>query len=144
MIEQDTVRLLRECDAGIQMVIAVIDDVLAHVQSRSFADALSVCRDRHAALQCEAQAALARFGDKGKGAHPVVKAMSAMKTGLEMAVAPSDSAVAGLILDGCAMGIKSLSRYLNQYQAADESAKALCRRLIEQEDALHRAARAYL
>lgn len=28
MIEQDTIRLLRECDSGIQMGISAIDDVL--------------------------------------------------------------------------------------------------------------------
>lgn len=28
MIEQDTIRLLRECDAGIQMGVSAIDDVL--------------------------------------------------------------------------------------------------------------------
>ena len=144
MIEQDTVRLLRECDAGIQMGISAIDDVLPHVQSHPFADALRACRNRHTALQREARAALARFGDEGKPAHPVAKAMSAFKTGLEMAVDSSDSAIASLMLDGCAMGIKSLSQYLNQYQAADEAAKDLCRRLIEQEDDLHRTARAYL
>ena len=32
MIEQDTVRLLRECDAGIKMGTASISDVLPHVK----------------------------------------------------------------------------------------------------------------
>ena len=32
MIEQDTVKLLRECDAGVKMGISSIDDVLEHVQ----------------------------------------------------------------------------------------------------------------
>ena len=32
MIERDTVRLLRECDAGVQMGAAAISDVLAKVQ----------------------------------------------------------------------------------------------------------------
>ena len=31
MIEQDTIKLLRECDAGIKMGIASIDDVLPHL-----------------------------------------------------------------------------------------------------------------
>ena len=33
MIEQDTIRLLRECDAGIQMGVSAIDDVLERVQA---------------------------------------------------------------------------------------------------------------
>ncbi len=33
MIEQDTVRLLRECDAGTKMGISSIEDVLSHVRA---------------------------------------------------------------------------------------------------------------
>ena len=36
MIEQDTIKLLRECDAGIKMGISSIDDVLDHVNSKDF------------------------------------------------------------------------------------------------------------
>ena len=31
MIEQDTIKLLRECDAGVKMGVASIDDVLEYV-----------------------------------------------------------------------------------------------------------------
>lgn len=34
MAEQDTIRLLRECDAGIKMGIASIDDVIDYVRRR--------------------------------------------------------------------------------------------------------------
>ncbi len=33
MIENDTIRLLRECDAGIKMGISSIDDSLKYVQN---------------------------------------------------------------------------------------------------------------
>ena len=32
MVEQDTIKLLRECDAGVKMGTASIDDVLEHVK----------------------------------------------------------------------------------------------------------------
>ena len=35
MIEQDTIKLLRECDAGVKMGVASIDDVLDQVHSRA-------------------------------------------------------------------------------------------------------------
>ena len=37
MIEQDTIKLLRECDAGIKMGISAIDDVLEYVKSEELA-----------------------------------------------------------------------------------------------------------
>ena len=47
MIEQDTIRLLRECDAGIQMGVSSIDDVVDHVHSRGLKKYLSDCREQH-------------------------------------------------------------------------------------------------
>ena len=36
MVEQDTIKLLRECDAGIKMGVSSIDDVLDYVHSSQF------------------------------------------------------------------------------------------------------------
>ena len=38
--------------------------------------------------------------------------------------------------DGCNMGIKSLRKYLNQYEAADEKTKDIAKRLINLEEKL--------
>ena len=46
--------------------------------------------------------------------------------------------------DGCNMGVKSLSRYLNQYAAADESSKGIAKRLISLESGLAQDMRQFL
>jgi hypothetical protein len=46
--------------------------------------------------------------------------------------------------DGCNMGVKSLSRYLNQYKAAGENAKDVAKRLIKLEAQLAENIRPYL
>ena len=43
MIEQDTIKLLRECDAGIKMGVASIDDVIDHVKNAEFKEKLNAC-----------------------------------------------------------------------------------------------------
>ena len=48
----------------------------------------------------------------------------------------SDQTVADLMTDGCNMGVKSLNRYLNQYEAADETSKDIAKRLIRLEEQL--------
>ena len=67
-----------------------------------------------------------------------------MKTGVKLAMDESDATVADLITDGCNMGVKSLSRYLNQYKAADERSKDLAKRLIHMEEQLAVDVRPYL
>ena len=129
MMEQDTVKLLRECDAGIKMGVASIDDVLEHVQAKNFRDRLSVCRSEHKKLEDEVQSLLRQYHDDGKEPNPIAKGMSWMKTNMKLAMDTSDAAIADLMTDGCNMGVKSLHKYLNQYQAANEKSKEITRKL---------------
>ena len=144
MIESDTVKLLRECDAGVKMGVSSIKDVLDAVRAPELKRMLEDCREAHLRLNEEIEAALERFGDEGKSPNPVAKGMSALKTGVKLALEESDHTVAELMTDGCNMGVKSLSRYLNQYKAADEAAKDVCKRLIAEEERLAVHLRGYL
>jgi hypothetical protein len=144
MIESDTVKLLRECDAGVKMGIASIGDVLGAVRSAELKHMLEDSQSGHLRLGEEIEGALRRYGDDGKKPNPVAKSMSSIKTGVKLALEESDHTVADLMTDGCNMGVKSLSRYLNQYKAADEDSKDICRRLIREEERLAVNMRGYL
>lgn len=136
MVEQDTIRLLRECDAGVKMGIASIGDVLDHVKSDSLKTELTDCKRDHEALEKEIRTLLNRYKDDGKEPNPMAKGMSWMKTNMKLTMDESDATIADLMTDGCNMGVKSLSKYLNQYQAADETSKNIAKRLISLEEQL--------
>ena len=144
MIEQDTVKLLRECDAGVKMGVASIQDVLPHVQSEKLSRCLNKCKDEHEQLGDEIRQKLDDCYDQGKNPNPVAKSMSWMKTNMKLTLDDSDSTVADLMTDGCNMGVKSLNRYLNQYKAADEYTKDITKRLINLEQQLTLDMRPYL
>lgn len=144
MIEQDTVRLLRECDAGIKMGTGSISDVVDHVKSAEMRRELTACREGHEALGRRVESMLAQYHDEGKNPNPVAKGMSWMKTNMMLAAGGDDKTIADLMTDGCNMGVKSLSRYLNQYQAADERSKKVARELIDLEHQLTVDLREYL
>ena len=67
-----------------------------------------------------------------------------MKTNMKMAMEETDHTIADLITDGCNMGVKCLSRYLNQYAAADEQSKDITKKLIRIEEDLAVKMRDYL
>ena len=144
MIEQDTIKLLRECDAGIKMGTESIEDVLDHVKDRDMRRILSNSKRSHEKLQLEINEALNRFRDEGKAPNPIAKTMSRIKTELKIGLDDSDATIAELMCDGCNMGVQSLSRYLNQYAAADEMSKDVCKRLIKLEETLAVDMRKYL
>lgn len=136
MIQEDTIKLLRECDAGVKMGISSIDDVLEYVRDDEFKRLLDVCKKEHEKLDSEIHELLVKFEDEGKEPAIVAKSMSWMKTNMKLAMDESDNTVSDLITDGCNMGVKSLNRYLNQYKAADEVSKDIAKRLINLEEKL--------
>lgn len=144
MVEQDTIRLLRECDAGVKMGTASIDSVLEHVKGDAFRQRLMQCKQEHNELQDEIQKLLDGYHDEGKNPNPMAKGMSWMKTNMKLHMEPSDATIADLMTDGCNMGVKSLNRYLNEYEAADEVSKDIAKRLINLEEKLAVDIRQYL
>jgi len=144
MVEQDTIKLLRECDAGVKMGVASIEDVLNYVHGDHLRQHLTECKNAHEKLEDELQILLDRYHDDGKEPNPVAKGMSWMKTNVKLAIDTSDQTIADLMTDGCNMGVKSLRKYLNEYQAADEKSKDITKRLINLEEQLVQDIRNYL
>lgn len=144
MIEQDTVRLLRECDAGVKMGVSAIEEVLPHVTDPGLEEKLKNSRAEHEKLDGQLQRLLTQCQDKGKDPDPLAKGMSWLKTNAMLAMKDADSTIADLITDGCNMGVKSLHKYLNEYKAASADAKGIAKDLIDLEQRLTLDVRMYL
>lgn len=144
MIEQDTIKLLRECDAGVRMGASSLGDVLPYAHSEKLKQLLSECRKEHDRLDGEIQGLLDRYRDQGKEPNPIAKKMAEMGTKMKLTAHESDRTIADLMTDGCNMGVKSLSRYLNQYAAASEVSKDIAKRLIALEAKLAEDIRGFL
>ncbi|MBR0412526.1 MAG: hypothetical protein IJI47_03025 [Eubacterium sp.] len=140
----DTVKLLRECDAGIKMGVDSINEVVNDVQNPDFKQLLTDCRVQHEKLGAEVGELLDLHCDDGKNPNPMAKSMSWIKTNAKLMADRSDSTIADLMTDGCNMGVKSLSRYFNQYKSADQKSKDICERLVEVELNLTNDIRQYL
>lgn len=144
MQNDDTVELLRECDAGTKMAVASIDEVTERVEDPALGKLLSASRREHEKLGDELHALLLKRESDDKEPAAMAKGMSWIKTNLKLGVNGSDATVADLVTDGCNMGIKSLCRYLNKYRAADSTAKRICTELIRIEEKLVVELRRYL
>ncbi len=144
IINGDTIKLLRECSAGIKMGITSINDVIDDIKNNDFKNTLIRCLNKHEELERETEEILNEYHDEGKEPDPIAKGMSWIKTNFKLALDNSDSVAADLITDGCNMGVKSLRKYLNQYEAAEEKVKDIAKRLITIEEDAANDIRAYL
>ena len=106
MIESDTIKLLRECDAGIKMGIVSIAEILDDVKDGQLEKMLVMCKEGHEKLQKEIQMLLEKYHDTGKNPNPMAQSMSWIKTNVKLAMEDTDATVADLMTDGCNMGVK--------------------------------------
>jgi hypothetical protein len=126
------------------MGISSIGEVLSHVKDADLKQNLAETKRDHEILEQDLRTMLNRYEDGGKEPNPMAKGMSWLKTNMKLSWDESDATIADLMTDGCSMGIKSLSKYLNQYRAADETSKNITKRLIRLEEQLAENLRRFL
>ena len=143
-MEQDSIRLLRECDAGVKMGVGTIENTLQYADSGKLRALLQRSRVHHLELGKQIGLLLDEANDEGKSPGTMAKGMSMLKTTVKLGLNPTDQTVATLITEGCEMGVRSLGRYLNEYAAAEPPARRIAQRLIEAEEELRDELRAFL
>lgn len=144
MTNNDTIHLLKECDSGSKMAVSTIDEVIEKINDSSMKQLLTESREHHEKLGNEIHSQLIDHHTEEKDPSVMAKSMSWMKTNMKLGMDNSDATIADLVTDGCNMGIKTLHKYLNQYKAADETSKSLCKNLISIEEELCKDLRKYL
>ena len=144
MEDRDTIKLLKECDAGSKMAVTSLDEILEKVENVNLKKLLMETKGHHEKLGNEIHTLLNEYGSEEKEPNAMAKGMSWMKTNMKMSMNDTDETAADLITDGCNMGIKSLYKYMNQYPGANSKVKDICKILISIEDQLRKELRAYL
>ena len=144
MQSEDTIKLLKECDAGTKTATSSIKEVMDNVKSQSLRKLLEDSLDEHEKYGNKAHELLNDSGDSGKEPNPMAKAMSWIKINVKLLENNTDKTVADLISDGCAMGIKQVSGYINQYKNADKQAVSLANDIVKHEEKLMQDLRPFL
>lgn len=144
MPNEDTIKLLKECNLGTKMAVTSIDEVLSHVKCNALATLLEESKKTHEDIGNRLHELLLQYKDKDKEPNAIAKAMSWLKTNTKLMINEGEAEIAELIIDGCNMGIKSISRYMNQYPAANQEVKKLAEELIKVEQLLMDELRVYL
>lgn len=140
----NTSALLRECDSGSKMAVSSIKGVLGNIKSEELLRLLTESISEHEKIGNEIAKELDEIGLEGKDPNPMAKTASWLKINAKLLTDSSDKTVASLISDGCSMGIKELTGYLNKYSDADKSAKKLAEKIIDLEEKLLDEIKEYL
>lgn len=132
-MNEDTIKLLKEVNSGCKNATNSIEQVMGSVKSERLRQLLDENNDEHISIGDKCHDLLNQYGEDEKDPPAMSKAFAWASTELKLMLKGEDSEVASLMVDGCNMGIKSLSQYLNKYENADDESKELAAGLIQAE-----------
>lgn len=142
-MDKDTLALLGDCTAGIEMAVSTMDGILPSVKDQVLRRKIQESIGSHESLREQSRALLQQWGGTEKYPSPMAKGMAWLKTNTRMALGNDDTTAAYLVADGCDMGVRSLCRSRNRYAGADQEAKYLAEQLINCEEKLSASLRAF-
>ncbi len=132
-ISQDTIELLKECDAGCKMAIDSMEQINKYVTDDKLKTLITRYNAGHIKLEEDIHRTLNNIGAEGQDPNPIAKVSSWAQSEFKMMMKGDTHQAASLLTDGCNMGIKSLNEYKNTYKAADDKSVDLCERICDME-----------
>lgn len=134
-LNQDSICLLKECDAGCKMATESMEQILDYVSDERLKEIIKKYNKEHIDLGEEIHQLLNQQGEESKEPNPMAKIFSKISSDIKMMVNADAHQAASILIDGCNMGIKSLSEYKNRYKEADMKSVSMCEKLqhIEKE-----------
>lgn len=130
----DTIQLLEECSSGCRMALSNMKHLQKNIENSHFRKLVDGYITSHTRLKREADALLGEQGRNAKEPNPSASVFSWGVAEMKMMVKKDDSQIAKLMMDGCSMGIQTLSHALNQYAHASLESISLVDCIIKKEE----------
>ncbi|MFY9394732.1 MAG: hypothetical protein WAP36_08580 [Halanaerobiales bacterium] len=130
-MSNDTVKLLRECNAGCKSATNSMEQVLRYLDNEDLKNLIDEYNDKHIKLGDECHQMLNELDEEEKDPDKMAKTFSWISTEVKLMMDDNSQKIAELMIDGCNLGIKSLSKYINQYKNASNESVDLAKRLIK-------------
>ncbi|MBO5929085.1 MAG: hypothetical protein J6Q42_03590 [Clostridia bacterium] len=131
-MNNDTINLLKECNSGCKCATNSMEQVMPFIkEDSSLKKLIDKYNEKHIDIGDECHELLNACDKDEKDPPSLAKAFSWVSTEMKLMLDSDTKKIAGIMFDGCSMGIKSLSGYLNQYTDASEDSRRLTRKLID-------------
>ncbi|MEE0059302.1 MAG: hypothetical protein UE295_00585 [Acutalibacteraceae bacterium] len=143
-MNSDTINLLKECNAGCKSATNSMEQVLGYVNNDKLKNVINDYNDKHIKIGDECHSLLNRYGSDEKDPQTMAKAMSFISTEVKMMTDNKNQKAAEIMMDGCNMGIKNVSGYINKYTHANTDSVDLANRIVKLEQSFIEDLRAFL
>ena len=112
-MNEDSINLLKECNAGCKSATNSMEQVEPFINNDELRSVIDKYNDKHIKIGDECHEMLNEMEESEKDPHAIAKVFSWVSTEVKLMVDDDSSKIAQLMVDGCNMGIKSVSKYIN-------------------------------
>lgn len=132
-MNEDTINLLKECNAGCKSATNSMEQVQPYIENEQLKSIIDGYNDKHIKIGDECHQMLNVYHEEEKDPQVSAKAFSWISTEMKLMMNNDDHKIADIMTDGCNMGIKSVSGYINKYKTASKESVDLAKKLVKME-----------
>lgn len=133
-MNEDTRKLLEECNSGCKMALGSMKQVKEYIQDEKLKKIVESYKQKHKQLEIESSNLLKGAGNSEKEPGVMASMFSWFTTEMKLMIEDDGHQIAKLMMDGCNMGIQSISEYQNKYKEASKEATELAKKLVKTEE----------
>ena len=143
-MDKQTVTLLKECNAGCKMAINSMERLSDFLMNGELEQTLTTYKEQHKKLEGESDKLLTELGESGQQPDKIAAAFSWITTEVKLMVKDDSTQIAKLLMNGCNMGIQSISECMNKCPDASHGSISLAKKLVKCEEKLMEDMKKYL
>lgn len=143
-MNEDTINLLKECNAGCKSATNSMEQVKSYIENKNLKAIIDNYNHKHIKIGDECHEMLDKYHEEEKDPQAIAKAFSWISTEMKLIIKGNSNEIADIMIDGCNMGIKSVSRYINKYKNASNESVDLGKSIVKIEQEFMNELLAYL
>ena len=144
MKEEQSLRLLKECSSGCKMALNSINQILEYTEDEMLEHIILEAKDEHERLEKKAGDLLRKAGAHEKEPGMAASVFAHIKADMKIMMNGGNCQIAKLLMDGCNMGIQSISESRNENPEASAEVSELAAKLIRCEEDFMKKLRKFL
>ena len=135
-MEEHTISLLKECSSGCKMAMRTIQQVREYARDEKLERLLDAYEKKHRDLEKSTIQLLEHYNKKDEEPGKMAEFMAKMDIEMKMLVHADSHQIAKLMMDGCNMGIQSVSECMNKCREASHASISMAKKLVKCEEKL--------
>ncbi len=126
----DSVMLLKECDAGCKMAVESIGQFRVYAEDSTLKSVLDKYMKRHETFGGKCRKILVENNECPQDPSRMASAFAKISTDVRMIIDKDSAKIAGLLIDGCNMGIKTTTENMHKYSNANLEAMSIAKEMV--------------